>query len=87
MEWTWTNCIGKNVMVDDGENQFHWQFEGIGISEHTMTQTSRQSNGGDWAVSTRSALSAMTSWRCRPAGNAQGEAVMLANADRATSSR
>ena len=76
----WTNCIGKDVMVDDGENQFNWHFEGIGISDNMMTQTSRQSNGGDWAC--QHALGAVGNYivETSACGNSpEGEAVMLAN--------
>jgi|SRR6478735_2805978 len=76
----WTNCIGKDVMVDDGENQFNWHFEGIGISDNMMTQTSRQSNGGDWAC--QHALGAVGDYivETSACGNSpEGEAVMLAN--------
>jgi hypothetical protein len=76
----WTNCIGKDVMVDDGENQFDWHFEGIGISDNMMTQTSRQSNGGDWAC--QHALGAEGDYivETSACGNSpEGEAVMVAN--------
>ena len=76
----WTNCIGKDVMVDDGENQFHWHFEGIGISDNMMTQTSRQSDGSDWAC--QHALGAVGNYIVETSGcgnSPEGEAVMLAN--------
>ena len=63
-----------------GENQFDWHFEGIGISDNMMTQTSRQSNGGDWAC--QHALGAEGDYivETSACGNSpEGEAVMLAN--------
>jgi PknH-like extracellular domain len=45
----WMDCIGKTVMVDDGEYQFHWQFEGISSDNGTISQTTRQTDSDNWA--------------------------------------
>lgn len=76
----WTNCIGKQVTVDDGENQFDWRFEGIGISDNRMNQTAQQANGGEWAC--QHVLAAVRNYIVETAacGNSlKGQAVQLAN--------
>lgn len=45
----WTNCIGKDVTVDDGAAKIDWRIEGIAISGTTMTQTLRRTGGTQWA--------------------------------------
>ncbi|CAN5720872.1 sensor domain-containing protein [soil metagenome] len=44
----WTDCIGKSVMVDDGEYEYHWQFEGISAVDGTISQTARQTDSDGW---------------------------------------
>jgi hypothetical protein len=56
----WTDCIGKSVMVDDGEYQYHWQFEGIASVDGTISQTAKQSDGDGWAC--QHALSAVDTY-------------------------
>jgi hypothetical protein len=53
----WMDCIGKTVMVDDGENEFHWQFEGISSDNGTISQTTRQIDSDSWTC--QHALSAV----------------------------
>jgi hypothetical protein len=45
----WTDCIGKDVMVNDGEYEFHWLFEGVSIRDDTISQTARQTDADGWA--------------------------------------
>jgi hypothetical protein len=45
----WMDCIGKTVVVDDGEYEFNWQFEGIASVDGTITQTARQTDSDGWA--------------------------------------
>ncbi|MCV7225515.1 sensor domain-containing protein [Mycolicibacterium komossense] len=45
----WTYCIGKSVMVNDGEYEYHWQFEGISSVDGTISQTTRQSDSDGWS--------------------------------------
>jgi hypothetical protein len=44
----WMDCIGKSVMVDDGEYEFNWQFEGISSDNGTISQITRQTDSGNW---------------------------------------
>jgi PknH-like extracellular domain len=44
----WTDCIGKTVMVDDGDYEFHWQFDGISSDNGTVSQTARQTDSDNW---------------------------------------
>lgn len=45
----WTNCIGKEVSIDDGEYEYGWRFEGINIVGKSITQTARQTDSDGWA--------------------------------------
>lgn len=76
----WTDCIGKDVTVDDGETRFHWRFEGIGISDYLMSQTARQADGSGWAC--QHALGVVRAYvvEVSACGNApDGQAVLLAS--------
>ncbi|MET0701998.1 MAG: sensor domain-containing protein [Mycobacterium sp.] len=56
----WTDCIGKTVMVDDGDYEFNWQFEGISSVDGTISQTARQIDSDGWAC--QHALGAVKSY-------------------------
>jgi hypothetical protein len=76
----WTDCIGKYVMVDDGEYEFHWQFEGISSDNGTISQTARQSDSDNWAC--QHALTAVDAYivEVSACGTAlQDEAVTVVN--------
>jgi hypothetical protein len=45
----WEDCIGKSVVVDDGEYEFNWIFEGISIDNGTISQKARQTDSDGWA--------------------------------------
>lgn len=45
----WTNCIGKDVTVNESDTEFVFKIEGIDIDGHMMSQTARQQDAGDWA--------------------------------------
>lgn len=55
----WTDCIGKTVVVNDGEYEFNWQFEGISRVAGTISQTARQTDSDGWAC--QHAMSAVDS--------------------------
>jgi hypothetical protein len=44
----WTDCIGKSVMVNDGEYEYTWQFEGISSVDGTISQTAEQTGSDGW---------------------------------------
>jgi hypothetical protein len=44
----WTDCIGKSVMVNDGEYEYTWQFEGISSVDGTISQTAAQTDSDGW---------------------------------------
>lgn len=45
----WQKCIGKDVTVDDGGDEYHWRFGGLTIKGTTMSQTATQTNSDGWA--------------------------------------
>jgi hypothetical protein len=76
----WTDCIGRSVMVDDGEYEFHWQFEGISSDNGTVSQTARQTDSDNWAC--QHALTAVDAYilEVSACGTAlQDEAVTIVN--------
>ncbi|CAN5840160.1 sensor domain-containing protein [soil metagenome] len=56
----WMDCIGKTVLVDDGDYEFRWQFEGIASVDGTVSQTARQTDSDGWAC--QHALSAVDAY-------------------------
>ena len=44
----WTGCVGKSVMVDDGEDEYHWQFGGVSSLDGTISQITRQTDNDGW---------------------------------------
>ena len=56
----WSDCIGKSVMVNDGEYEYRWQFEGISTVDGTVSQTARQDDSDGWKC--QHALSAVGSY-------------------------
>ena len=76
----WTNCIGTQVTVTNGDDEIDWRFEGIGISGTTMTQTVRRSGGDPWGcqhafAAAGSRIVEVSVCTAEPAG----EAVLMAN--------
>lgn len=76
----WTDCIGRDVTVDNGEIQFHWRFEGIGISDNVMSQTVRQEDGDGWACEHALGVKGSYIIEVSACGNSpDGQAVLLAS--------
>ncbi len=77
----WMDCIGKSVMVNDGEYEYHWQFEGISRDGGTISQTARQTDSDGWAC--QHALAAVDTYIIEGSvcgTSLQDEAVTLVNA-------
>ncbi|WP_176562079.1 sensor domain-containing protein [Mycolicibacterium palauense] len=56
----WTNCIGEEVVVTDGESDFSWRLEGITVADGIVSQTASQTDSGGWQC--RHALTAVSSY-------------------------
>jgi len=80
----WTNCIGKKVTIDDGEDSYEWQFEGVSINGQLITQTARQSDSDGWACDHTLAAKAqyiIESSACANSLGGQSEAIVNKIAD------
>ncbi|BBZ32825.1 sensor domain-containing protein [Mycolicibacterium confluentis] len=44
----WSNCIGKDIVIDDDEGAATWRFEGVTIDGASIAQTARNVGGDDW---------------------------------------
>lgn len=44
----WQQCVGKDVTVDDGSDQYDWRFGGLTVNGTTISQAATQADGSGW---------------------------------------